>query len=174
MPRKRKTADEAAEVKRKAEVLRMGQDLLGPLRPRSTKRSTKARGIAKAVAAKLVREVDAMLEAGTLGDLAPRYWVALFCWMHEAIYDVSCVEEVRGEWNVASSRASAMLAEEFDGDEEAFLVYVKWVANREEQTELWRRSNRKPGRRLGWRDFFMLKRKLTDYRLDEARRKGPQ
>lgn len=175
MPRRRKTSQAAEQAKTNAGQVIEGRRALGAmLKTSSGKKSKTPRGISAAKAAALLREVDEKIEEGDISGLSPRHWVALFCWFHEAIYDVSCLSEVRREWNIAASRASAMLSDEFERDEGEFLEYMKWAAKDEEKRELWRRSNRRQGARLGWRALFLNTKLLTDYRLAKARQSGPQ
>lgn len=174
MARVPKSEADAAAVKAKTAVVLKGRETLGALSKKRTKKTKCTRGISKLKAEQYVLQVDELIEAGNLDgeELSPSLFVALFCWMHEAIYDVSCVDEVAPEWNVAASRLSLMLEEDFEQDKAEFLVYVQWAAKDEERVELWRRSNRQQGKRLKWRDWFMLKSKLSDYRLFKIRTQG--
>lgn len=176
MARVRKATEKAQVIKESALEVIKGRALLGPMSlPGSRKtKQPRSRGISRRAADQLMRELEEKIEESDFKTMSPRHWVAMFCWVHEAIYDVDCIEEVRAEWNTASSCVSRMLTEEFGGDEEEFLAYVQWLSKDEERVELWRRSNRKPGRRLRWRDFFFLKTKLADYRLHKARTSGIQ
>jgi hypothetical protein len=174
MARVPKSDADAAVIKAKTAVVLKGREALGALSKKRTKKTKCTRGISKLKAEQFVLQIDELIEAGTLdGDeLSPSLFVALFCWMHEAIYDVPCVDEVAPEWNVAASRLSLMLEEDFEQDKAEFLSYVQWAAKDEERIELWRRSNRQQGKRLKWRDWFMLKSKLSDYRLFKIRTQG--
>lgn len=174
MARVPKSEADAAAVKAKTAVVLKGRETLGALSKKRTKKTKCTRGISKLKAEQYVLQVDEIIEAGNLDgeELSPSLFVALFCWMHEAIYDVPCVDEVAPEWNVAASRLSLMLEEDFELDKAEFLVYVQWAAKDEERVELWRRSNRQQGKRLKWRDWFMLKSKLSDYRLFKIRTQG--
>lgn len=172
--RVRKSPEAAERAKQTASKVIKGRELLGPMAKPSRKAQVKqqfARKIGRAKARNYIRQIDGMIDSGEY-DMTPRLWVALFCWLHEAVYGVECVEETRMAWGTASTRANAMLKEEFEGDEDEFMAYMKWIAQEEERRELWRRTNQRPGKRLTWRDFFLYKTKLSDYRLARLRTKG--
>lgn len=173
MPRTRKTIEAAERTKEKADKVLKGRELLGPMSPRTRKPRAKkfGRAVSSMAAERYVRQVDEMIDSGEY-NMSPRHWVALYCWLHEAVYGVTCVEEVRSQWGTAASRAQTMLTEEFEDDEDEFMAYMKWIAQDEERVENWRRTNHKQGRRLQWRDFFIYKTKLSDYRLARLRTKG--
>jgi hypothetical protein len=117
-------------------------------------------------------EVEAKVEARDFSSIAARHWVALFCWIHEAIYNVECVDEVRAEWKAAMFQAAKMLKHKFDDDPVEMFHFINWVAVREQGHEKWRRENKKEGRRLSWRDLFLRERLLTDYKINQLRRDG--
>ena len=174
MARVRKGHEAAERAKQAAIKVIRGRELLGPMVKPSRKAQAKerfARQIGRAQAKKYVVQIDAMIEAGEY-DMTPRLWVALFCWLHEAVYGVECIDETRMSWGTASTRANAMLNEEFEGNEDEFMSYLRWVALEEERIEAWRRTNGKQGKRLNWRDLFLYKTKLSDYRLARLRTKG--
>ena len=174
MARVPKSEADAKATKAKTALVLKGRETLGVLSKKHTKKAKCARGVSKLKAEQYVLQVDEMIDNDGLNgeDLTPTLFVALFCWMHEAIYDVECVNEVAPEWNVAASRLSLMIEEDFEGDKAEFLLYLQWAAKDEERVELWRRSNRQQGKRLKWRDWFMLKSKLSDYRLFKIRTQG--
>jgi len=174
MARVPKNDVDALAVKAKAAIVLKGRETLGAMSKKRTKKTKCTRGVSKLKAEQYVLQVDELIEAGNLDgeEMSPSLFVALFCWMHEAIYDVPCVDEVAPEWNVAASRLSLMIEEDFDKDKAEFLVYLQWAAKDEERIELWRRSNRQQGKRLKWRDWFMLKSKFSDYRLFKIRTQG--
>lgn len=173
MARVRKDVGRAQQVKAMALETVRGRALLGPLQPKA-KKKTSSRGIGRAAADKLMREVDEKIENQDFASFTVKHWVAFFCWIHDAVYDLDCLDEVRVEWNAAASAVQRLLNEEFDNDDESFAEYMKWIAKDEERAELWRRSNRRSGRRLRWRDVFLLRARLNDYRLFQARTSGPQ
>lgn len=172
MARQRKAPDAALRAKASAEAVVRGRELLGPMRRTKPKQKHFSRGVSKARAEVLMREIDERIQLGDYSDLQLDHYIALFCWMHEAIYDVDCVDETRREWNVAVAQVRRMLEEEFDGKDEDLLNYMRFTAKREEEKELWRRSNRRPGKRMRWRDFFLLTTALADWRLHMARTEG--
>lgn len=177
MPRRKKDPAAAEAAKAKTEKVLKARAQLGALafdgsRKRPTKKNTR-RSIGKAEAEKLMVRMDERVAEGDYDNMFADEWVALFCWMHDAIYGVSCVDETRADWKVAAYRAHHMLTEEFDGNAEEFLAYLRHAAKEEEGRETWRRSNRRSGKRVRWRDFFLLKTALNDYRLHKARTEGP-
>lgn len=174
MARVPKSEADAKALKAKTALVLKGRETLGALSKKRTKKPRYTRGISKLKADQYVLQIDEVIEAGTLDsiELTSMMTIALFCWMHEAIYDISCVEEVAREWNVAAKKATSMLEEEFGNDQTEFLAYIRWTAKEEERTELWRRSNRQQGKRVKWRDWFMLKSKLSDFRLFKIRTQG--
>ncbi|MFA5052786.1 MAG: hypothetical protein WC565_01910 [Parcubacteria group bacterium] len=173
MARVPKSEADAKALKAKTALVLKGRENLGALSRKRTKKTKCARGVSKLKAEQYVLQIDELIESGLNGEeLTPTLFVALFCWMHDAIYDVECVDEVAPEWNVAASRLSLMIEEDFEGDKAEFLTYLQWAAKDEERVELWRRSNRQQGKRIKWRDWFMLKSKLSDYRLFKIRTQG--
>lgn len=171
MARVHKSTEAAEQAKQSVDALLKGRATLGPLSTpkRSKKATSKRRSIGKVEAERLMHEIDERIESENYDEMRARDYVAFFCWIHEAIYDVPCVDEVRPEWEIASIRAHQMLTEEFGGEHGEFLEYIKHSSKREEEKEIWRRSNQTPGKRLRWRDFFLFKTLLSDYRLFKAR-----
>lgn len=173
MARQRKSLQDAATVQQKAVAVVHGREMLGPMHRTKAKQKNFQRGISKARIDVLMCEIDERINDSDYDGLTFDHYVALFCWMHEAIYDVDCLDETRREWNVAVNQVRRMLEEEFENDDCSFLEYLRYTAKREEEREIWRRSNRRPGRRMRWRDFFLLKTALADWRLAMARIEGP-
>lgn len=174
MPRKRKSVEQAVEAKAKTVKVLKGRQGLGAMAfEGKRKKAPKTRSIGKVQADRLMLRIDERVADGDFTDMKSDEWVALFCWMHDAIYGVSAVDETRTDWKIAGYWVSSLLTDEFGGDTEEFFRYMQYVAKDEEERENWRRSNKRTGKRLRWRDFFLLKRSLNDYRLYKARLEGP-
>lgn len=169
----RRPKEDAEAVRTAAMSLLSAREKMGALGPPSSQRKAlkkKSIGISPGVARKLMADVEQFIEDGDFSTATPRHWVALFCWIHEAVYSVSCVDEMRAEWIAAAGAALRTLRAEFDGDADTMLTFLRWVARREEGREAWRRSNSGQGYRLGWRDVWLRRRLLVDWRLDVDRK----
>lgn len=168
MPRVRKGLEEAEKLIKQAKV----KNSLGALYTPPGTRKSKGFSITigKKAADRYMLELDEFLEDSAYGKFSKFHWVAFFCWIHEAIYDVSCVSETMSSWGSAANQAKKLMAVEFENDPMEFAKYVQWVAKEQERLEMWHRSKRhKNTRRLGWRDLFLTRKRLTDYRVAMAR-----
>jgi hypothetical protein len=105
-------------------------------------------------------------------ELKPTVFVALAAWMHSEVYGVDVEAELRPQWKAALGAVGRMLREEFDGNAEAMLAFVKWTWAREMEREEWRRKNGAPGARLTWRRVYAQRGVLSDWRVELARKNG--
>ena len=113
--------------------------------------------------------VREMAETGDWSEATGTHFVAFYEWLHLTVYGVEASElAMVGEWARAAAAAARMLDTHFGGDATVMTLFVRWTWNRESDTEKWRRENKKPGGRIGWRLQFSGA-KLTDYKLDVAR-----
>lgn len=101
--------------------------------------------------------------------------VAFYARLHEKIYGVYPEELRDGQaWLGACSGAKCFLEKEFVNGTELFR-FILWTWQKERDRVKWLRDNDKPmGRRITWRDQFVLRYKLTDYRqsIAEAKERG--
>ncbi len=102
----------------------------------------------------------------------PEMLVALFCWAHNEIYGVSCVQEVARVFRGARSAAEKLIRVEFGGDSEKAVEYMRWVWKREREREQWRRKNTGFGKVLTWRHVLMYGELVKEMRLDGLRTNG--
>lgn len=140
---------------------------LGKSRPKQSRRGTSVANLKK-----LVDTFETSAEFEDWPQKTPAMLVALFCWAHEAIYEVSCVSEVASVFNGAVSAATKLVKDEFDGSLEHAAEYLRWVWARERSREAWRRKNTGFGRVLSWRHVFHQRELIKEMRLDAARTKG--
>lgn len=110
-------------------------------------------------------EVIAMLGSGDFSKARPMHLVALYEWLHLQVYGVRAAElEVASTWHAASFAASRLVEQQFRGDVEAAIEFVRWTWTRERE----RAKTRKEGQqvfRVGWRLQFVTGYILTDFRM---------
>ena len=159
MPRRLLCADEAALA-----ALEL-TEMVGKKRP------TKQRAPSKSKARKDIRE---MLTSGQFQNVRASHLVALYEWCHEQVYGVAPAELEQGKtWQHAVFAAARLMREEFDGNGEAAVEFIRWTWQREQAREMAIRSNglERVGR-IGWRVQFVQRHVVTDYRLYLARRRS--
>ena len=119
-----------------------------------------------------VAEFQSLKSTGDFDDMQSRHLVAFYIIAHTRIYDVAPSEVVGKVAQGANSACKRMMREEFDEDPVLMLKYMAHIFDKETETEKWRRDNNSPGARLSFRDMFVWRRKLDDYRVDMARKGG--
>ncbi len=104
--------------------------------------------------------------------------VAFYVRLHEKVYGVRPAELDHGDTWLYACTAAKRLSEgekrEFDDGAKLF-EFILWTWQKEADRVKWLRDNDKPiGRRITWRDQFVLRYKLTDYRqaIAEERERG--
>jgi hypothetical protein len=112
--------------------------------------------------------------------IKPEHAVAFYARLHTKVYSTKGTEvfpeELRNRetWLGACSAAKSMFQgskKEFDDGTKLF-EFVLWTWQKENDKVKWLRDNDKPiGRRISWRDQFVLRYKLTDYRQAMAEEK---
>lgn len=172
MARVQKRPEEVQKAKAEAEILLEGRAKLGAIGKAKSKKQPKSRSISELKANRYIIEFEERIEQANFEDMDAHAFVAMFCWVYEAVYGTPCVDEIRREWNVAVVSVMKMLEKEFGGKIEEFFEFMIWLSKDEERAELWRRTNQRQGKRLKWREVFMLPTKLADYRIAMLRTKG--
>lgn len=119
-----------------------------------------------------VRAIYEAHERGEQPELTGRGLVAVWARAHEQLYGVHPAPELAGQAFLgACSAANKLLAE--IGPEQA-LEYLRYAVQREQEREAWRRREGREGRRLGWRQLFVERRQLVDYRVQVHRQAPPR
>lgn len=116
-------------------------------------------------------EMDLLSESGDWSGARPAHLVALYGWMHRAVYGVEAAELDGKAFAQATAMAGRFIEREFAGKPAAAVEFIGWVWKREAEREKFRRENGREGGRIGWRLQFGP-HMLTDYRLSLARRSG--
>lgn len=141
-------------------------DLVGGPRTRPKgRRSSASPGVIK----KWCIEFEQLRSRSDFDGMHPRHLVAMYIIAHEWIYGVRPSEVVGKVAQGAVSACKKMMREEFDDDPVNLLRYLRHTFKKEKEREEWRRKNNQPGARLSYRDVFVYRRKLDDYRVDMAR-----
>lgn len=113
-------------------------------------------------------EVRAMMVDGRWERALPVHYVAMYARLHEGVYGVAPGELGPTERVRACRLAKRMLEREFNQQCGEMALYIRWVWQREQSREKWRRQNQQPGRRITWMVMFGGAL-LTDYRVELAR-----
>lgn len=120
--------------------------------------------------AKAREQLNEMLVANDFASAKPTHLVALYEWCHERVYGVVPAELTPKVWRGAMFAAARMLKDEFSGDVQAMVAFVRWVWRREQVRERRRREGADASSfRISWRLQFVTKHLITDYRIDLAR-----
>ena len=171
MPRTRKPVAEQEQLRTAAQYAAQCQP-----RPPSKvgSRVPNARiSVGEAAMGRLVARVEGCIADGHW-PADPSLLVGLYCWAHVEVYGVPVVAEVRHYYVTAQQGAKRLLEQEFKGDMEEALRWMRWLWARELDHEEWRRANGRTGRRLTWRQVFIERFGLTELRVQDARVGGPK
>ncbi len=114
-----------------------------------------------------------LMTSGDWGNATPKDFVASYAVLHTDVYGVEPSELTSKTRFVACMCVAALLSKEFHDDKSLFAEYIRWVWEREESREKWRRENKHPGGRIAWQAMFMTSSLLSDWRLDHVRRGQP-
>lgn len=115
-------------------------------------------------------ELQSMIQGGSYEGAKPMHLVALYEWAHERVYAVK-PEEFRETvtWKLAVFAAARLLKDQFEGDVEECVSFMRWVWRREAAREQRRKARQEETRRISWR-FFFSNSMVTDYRVDQVRK----
>jgi hypothetical protein len=127
------------------------------------------RGASPASIEKVAEECARMRKENDWSEAKASHLVALYAWCHEKVYTVAPSELAGLTWMAATSAAAKLVRDEFNGNVEEAVEYVRWTWRREAGREKWRVENDRPGSRIGWRLQFQQRLLVTDYRIDAAR-----
>ncbi|MHA1569038.1 MAG: hypothetical protein ACTSXZ_06175 [Alphaproteobacteria bacterium] len=136
--------------------------LVAPHRPRR-----KSRPSARDTIERAITEVNRRLDADDWTKLTATTMLQLWVWCHAQVYDVRPVVKPK-EWERWLMRVGSMCRDQFGGDYDAMLVYVRWAWGREEGYEDHRRRNNQSRPPMGVYKLFG-DHVLTDYRIEKAR-----
>ena len=133
---------------------------------KAKRRKTPIAGLNRAI-----KELDRVLVNGKpTSTFYARHLVALYVKLHTSVYGVEPVELHTGScYFGATSAATKLVRSEFGDDMNRVLAFIRWVWQRERETEKWRRVNGAEGRRIGWHIMFAQRTLVTDYRLSKER-----
>ena len=142
----------------------------------STAPAKKRKGCPK-VSSKRIRQMALdmahMAKTGVYTGTQAGHLVALYSLCHERVYGTSPTELEMGDaFYLASNAARRMVNNEFAGDYERAIEFMRWNWNREREREKWRRQNASTSTfRLSWKLQFSSSA-VSDYRVTIARTGG--
>ena len=103
-----------------------------------------------------------------VGRLVALYWIC-----HEKIYGVVPAEiDKTAVWEQVMKAAGGMVKNEFDGDMQQAIEFMRWVWTDEARKENWRRANHKPAGRIKWQNQFLHGYLISDWRAAVMRRRA--
>jgi len=118
---------------------------------------------------KAKREMDERAASNDWENARGVHLVALYAWLHLAVYQVEPAEMNAVEWASASVVAQKFCVAQFEGDFAACVEFLRWTWKRESSIEARRRNGTVTNDfRITWRYQFSAKL-VTDYRIDKAR-----
>jgi len=123
--------------------------------------------------AKVREHLREMLVSGDFATATASHLVALYEWCHEQVYGARPSELDAGDaWKLATFAAAKLTKDEFDGEFQRAIEFVRWTWQREKAREKARREGRNNSvGRVGWRLQFVTRHLVTDYRIDMARKR---
>jgi len=107
--------------------------------------------------------IKAKAEAAT-----PAQLVALYCICYEDVYGIEPIEMVGETWKRACFAAARLVKQEFQGCSGEAMEYLRWTWRREKHREQHRSDDARRWR-VTWRQQFVSKSLLSDYRTEMAR-----
>lgn len=134
----------------------------GAMAPREKKNRTKTVGAS--VFARARAEVEAMMKTGEWKEAGARHLVALYAVLHQEVYGVEALELTPSACYLATLQAGMLVKKHFGGDIVVAVEFMKWVWEREQGLEAWRKSVGRETRRIGPRWMFTGAALVTDYR----------
>jgi len=152
------------ESKREGAQLSIVESFIGPEKKRKPRASPSVGAKAWIVA---VSEVNVMMVSGEWENASAVHFVALYAILHQRVYGVDVAElNVARERTIAKFAAYRMLTNEFSGNVDSMVTFIKWCWLREQKSVTWRRNNpeRDNGFRIGWKYQFNGKL-LSDWRM---------
>lgn len=168
MPRRRKHADlVTGQENQAADEL---EELIRNVRSSKPRRRSTRGAVSVQSIQESFDECEKMRDSDDWSKATARHLVALYSWCHEQVYGAAPAELVGYVWKSACSAAAKMVTEQFDGDYQKAVEFVRWTWAREHGREEWRIKNQQQGSRIGWKLQFVTMHILTDYRIDMARR----
>lgn len=123
------------------------------------------------------RAVEAAREIFKAEDwdsLAVAHLVAFYLIFHREVYGADAPDLVGNAWRGACSAASKLVRDEFGGDKRQALEFLRWTWARERERERWRREHGRDGRRICWRQQFVWRSLLAEYRVANERMELPR
>lgn len=100
-----------------------------------------------------------------VGLLVAIYWVC-----HVKIYGTPPAElDSASAWTNAMKCAGLLVQQQFDGDVQKAVNFLRWVWTREREREEWRKKNDVPTKRISWQQQFIYKTLVTDWRAAKFR-----
>ena len=130
------------------------------------------RSVSAAVFEKSRHEAEDMIAADDWEGAQARHFVAAYAILHSRVYGVEPAELGPAARVRAAGMALRMLKSEFNDDPVPMAKFFRWAWESEAKQEKWRRKN---GRGGTWRigvGYMFSGKLLTDYRLDNARKRG--
>lgn len=141
-------------------------DFLGPEKKSKSKSANQAGSRRRAHIADVAQRV----ESKDWNDAGPRHLVALYWFCHTKVYGTEPKElDTAAAWTRAMMFAGKLVREEFEGDVQLAIRFMRWTWNREKEREAWRRQNRRSGGRITWQQQFVHRYLVSDWRTDKTR-----
>jgi len=126
------------------------------------------RSVSRTDVRRMVGEARKMAQDLDHVKVTPSLIVALYYLCHQEVYGAEPVELVGESWRDACLAVGRLIKQEFDGEARAVVEFVRWVWRRER----WRESRRHEGERkwrVTWRQQFVRRDLLSDYRTEQSR-----
>jgi len=123
--------------------------------------------------AKVREQLREMVLSSDFASATASHLVALYEWCHEQVYGAKPSELDAGDaWKMATFAAARLAKDEFGGEFQRAIEFVRWTWQREKAREHARRTGRNDSvGRIGWRLQFVTRHLVTDYRIDMARKR---
>jgi hypothetical protein len=118
---------------------------------------------------RLVDEIRQLVRGDGPKVMKPRELVALYYLCHTEVYGAEPTELVGDAWRQACLAVGRLIKTEFAGNSADVVEFVRWTWRRER----WREERRQDGERkwrITWRQQFVRRDLLSDYRTEQARR----
>ena len=136
---------------------------------RTVEQRSRPRTVAEPAWQRVVEAARAMAAEDSWGEARPLHFVALHAVLFEAVYEFAPLDLTPQTRMTACGMVSALQKQVFGDDPSKVASYLKWVWQREEEREAWRRKNGRGGKVVGWRLIFG-RNLLNEYALDVRRK----
>lgn len=118
-----------------------------------------------------IAEIERRIAAKDWDGMTSGLLVALYWTCHRKTYGVEPAElNTASTWTKAMKSAGKLVIDQFDGDVDLAIKFMRWLWTREQSREQWASKNGIDRSRITWIRQFCRVENVSDWRADKVRR----